>query len=160
MTCKPNTSPHLIPFLINLINGSFGAPWRQTSLEGRTNQNRQWRPALFRERLQGWLLLPIKNTTRSRLVPIKHHLKSLCIYRRNVDLKPWGKKQQQQNPIKSLLSNATKSQRRESKESERHDVPVHRQNNIHVNSHRTSWWSREGMDRRQMICTPRPRNEQ
>lgn len=41
-TCKPNTSPHSICCLINLINGSFNAPQRQPSQYCRENQNRQW----------------------------------------------------------------------------------------------------------------------
>lgn len=35
MTCKPNTSPHLVCCLINLINSSFSAPQRRPSKHGR-----------------------------------------------------------------------------------------------------------------------------
>lgn len=53
MTCKPNTSPHSICCLINLISSSFSTPLRQPSPQGtETETDREWQSDLLKRVLK------------------------------------------------------------------------------------------------------------
>lgn len=58
-TCKPNTSPHSICCLINLINGSFNAPQRQPSQYCRETKTDNGSLVRWKQ-FWGWLPFSIK----------------------------------------------------------------------------------------------------
>lgn len=59
MTCKPNTSPHSICCLINLINGSFSGPRRRSWRQGRETKTDNY-SLLYWKLFWAWLPSPIK----------------------------------------------------------------------------------------------------